>query len=83
MACLVPPPLYVVMAIILLIRKRRGIRDLDPEAERRFWTVSLLWMGFLLHWVPFFIMKRQVCVTTDVIAASSHVLGEAGHLASD
>jgi dolichyl-phosphate-mannose--protein O-mannosyl transferase len=59
-ACLIPPPLYIALGSVLLVRRRRGIRDLDPEAERRFWSISLMWLAFLLHYVPFFFMKRQV-----------------------
>eukprot|EP00123_Amoebidium_parasiticum_P016069 comp23272_c0_seq1/m.38092 comp23272_c0_seq1/g.38092 ORF comp23272_c0_seq1/g.38092 comp23272_c0_seq1/m.38092 type:complete len:770 (-) comp23272_c0_seq1:533-2842(-) len=58
--CLLAPPLYAMVGLVLAIRHRRQCHDLDKHKMERFVLVAFLWLGFLLHFLPFFLMQRQL-----------------------
>eukprot|EP00123_Amoebidium_parasiticum_P010534 comp20170_c1_seq1/m.24980 comp20170_c1_seq1/g.24980 ORF comp20170_c1_seq1/g.24980 comp20170_c1_seq1/m.24980 type:complete len:802 (-) comp20170_c1_seq1:294-2699(-) len=59
-ACLLSLPIYVFLSVLYALRARRGYRDMDGQRERRFWMIGYLWLGYALHYVPFFFMDRQL-----------------------
>ncbi|KAJ2551750.1 Protein O-mannosyltransferase 2 [Coemansia sp. RSA 1933] len=51
--------LYPLQLLYWLVRWRRGASSWQPHEFRRFWdTTKLLWGGWALHYLPFFLMGR-------------------------
>ncbi|KNC87300.1 hypothetical protein SARC_00581 [Sphaeroforma arctica JP610] len=57
---LLAPIVYVLWLCVWAIRRKRGFVDMDGEKERKFLMAAFLWLGWALHYVPFYFMHRQL-----------------------
>lgn len=53
--------IYVGLLAFYAIRMRRNINDFQPRAEQNFYDAGcILFLGYLLHYIPFFFMDRTL-----------------------
>ena len=62
LSCLLVIPAYVVLGVVFAFRRQRAYMDFDSGGGRRFLSIAHLMIGWFLHWAPFFLMERQVCI---------------------
>ncbi|KJE93871.1 mannosyltransferase, variant [Capsaspora owczarzaki ATCC 30864] len=53
--------IYFMIFGVYIIRTRRGCHDMDAEGKRKFQLIGdFFLLGWLLHYIPFFAMERQL-----------------------